>query len=210
MLYWDDLLSQRGFKGVCRECRCRCAAKVARVAAKTARVAAWMAIRMATNLTRRMRFPEREGVVRRGDVVAIGSWVVTRASPVKEGERKFLSQCTIGAGVTQGEGVIARLAHAAISSAAALDGRGGSGVEYVRRAGAIHRSVHVGRIRLAAQDAALSRRRSRVRIPYALPFYASTSPVGAFVLPRIRDRFRLCGMRPGILFAASQHSLLRF
>src|SRR5689334_11308979 len=158
MLYWDDLLSQRGFKGVCRECRCRCAAKVARVAAKTARVAAWMAIRMATNLTRRMRFPEREGVVRRGDVVAIGSWVFTRASPVKEGELKFLSQCIIGAGVTQGEGVMAQPAHAAISSAAALDGGGGGGVEYLRRAGVMpacvceaHSSSGLGRRPLKAE-----------------------------------------------------------
>ena len=114
-------------------------------------------------------------------MVAIGSWVFTRASPVKEGELKFLSQCTIGAGVTQGEGVMAQPAHAAISSAAALDGRGGSGVEYVRRAGAIHRSVRVGRIRLAAQDAALSRRRSRVRIPYALPRESPSISEGFFV-----------------------------
>jgi hypothetical protein len=42
-------------------------------------------------------------------------------------------------------------------------------------------SAAKGRIRLAAQDAALSRRRSRVRIPYAPPvFIRETAPRGRF------------------------------
>ena len=62
-------------------------------------------------------------------VVGIGLWWLMWATPVKIGELKFLSQYTIGAGVTQGEAVMGQQADATISSAAALDGRGRDGVE---------------------------------------------------------------------------------